>query len=1510
MHRTPPPKASDKDKPADANTPPGGNPNPGMDDRAKAEAITTARRSRGQHARRAQDAVDALEDQVHIVRHAEAIEEADVELAEHHLQEARDTLQKYSDATVRSQVAEDMSDDEATQDPHDKEVRALCRRLTTAAAILSSARRKFAQPAAAPPLGGRPIPAQHGAQHHPQGPRTLDVSSITPLAQDANYRKFREWRESWENNGRIKQLNSFSREVQVYALATAAGPHATRVLKTHLGLDLDAPGTTADVALDGLQRYYRDQRNIVVDRVAFHKRRQQQTETFDEFRFSLVDMAEDAELCNHCRDSQIVTQIIVGTRDEKARHDLLQKKDFPSLADTVELCRALEMAHKNQEKLERGRSINRVSTYKQGQRNRSQSGDRQGDKDSKCGNCGRTPKHSRDQCPAKDKECNNCKKTGHFKSVCRSSAAATENKTGGKISSVFCGRVSDQNEPFCDLDTIKAKFTGGNRPATISVLPDTGAGANLMSVGDYKKMGKNPTVLRRTQDVLTAANGLNIHCLGRDNFTVEIGDAKHKTSFIVTDEYDGTLLNRATCRALRLISDGFPAQLPKTPIHTVTAPETDLGDTKASLLKEFEDVFDGDKPLKPMNCDPVHIDLLPEAKPFQVNGPRPIPIPHRVAAKQVIDDLVTKGVITPVTKPTDWLHPATFVPKKPGSDKLRLCVDLRRLNKFVRRPHHPVRTPKDVLASLPPTARYFTTFDAKHGYFQVPLDEESQDLTTFCTPWGRFKHLRATMGLTSAGDVYNQKTDAALAGMPGTEKIVDDVLLYDDTLPEHLDHVRKFLETCRSAGITLNPGKFQLAQHSVNFAGYIVGTSGIKADPEKIKAITHFPKPTNITDLRSFLGLVEQLAGFSSEVSATMQPLRPLLRPKNEFHWAPEHDRAFEATKKVLSSPPVLTAFDPARPTVLQTDASRTRGLGYALLQQDGEGHWRLIEAGSRFITETEARYAMVELELLAVRWAMKKAHIFLTGLPHFELLVDHQPLVSILDKQTLDCIDNARLQRLKADLAPYNFTTSWKKGKEHRIPDALSRAPVSEPTPDDLDTEQELYASISAVTRSCAVAIERDDEDLTDDSLADPILEEIRKAAQNDPMYVALLQHFRNGDKTLPSQLAAYKSVANQLSEDNGLLLINQRLLIPQPMRCEVLKRLHASHQGIDRTLRRSRQTVYWPGISADVKSTVEACPECQRHLPSLPRETLQADPIPTRVFEEIGADYFEVRGKHFLALVDRLSGFPMVYKCTGSPTAASTVDALRHCFAHVGCPIRILTDGGLQFTAQETQDFLSRWGVRHRLSSAHYPQSNGLAESAVKSLKLLLLKTGGTISEMFHEGLLELRNTPRPGGKSPAEIVYGHPLRTRVPVHHKAFDEKWLKPLDEYDRKAAEIKEKAKVAYDDTAHDLKQIPVGASVRIQDTTTKLWDRIGEILSHGRHRDYRVRLPSGRCVWRNRRLLRQTSPPDRQAELKNNIKAPDVKMTAGKTKSTETAAKPAQRRSRRVRFAPDRYVAQ
>ena len=169
-------------------------------------------------------------------------------------------------------------------------------------------------------------------------------------------------------------------------------------------------------------------------------------------------------------------------------------------------------------------------------------------------------------------------------------------------------------------------------------------------------------------------------------------------------------------------------------------------------------------------------------------------------------------------------------------------------------------------------------------------------------------------------------------------------------------------------------------------------------------------------------------------VSSVLTPLRPLLSSRNDFLWTPVHDEAFSRAKQVLTTAPTLAYFDPTKDTYLHTDASML-GLGFLLMQKSNDSDWNLVQAGSRFLTDAESRYAVIELKCLAVAWAIKKCNIFLAGIDHFTV-VTHR----------LDEIENPRLQRLRTRLMAYNFTARWQKGSKHEAADALSCSPHSSP--------------------------------------------------------------------------------------------------------------------------------------------------------------------------------------------------------------------------------------------------------------------------------------------------------------------------------------------------------------------------------------------------------------------------------------------------------------------------------
>ena len=913
-----------------------------------------------------------------------------------------------------------------------------------------------------------------------------------------------------------------------------------------------------------------------------------------------------------------------------------------------------------------------------------------------------------------------------------------------KIGSVRLLRVAASRQvPTVNVQIFDSQ---GRYLSTITAVPDSGAEATVAGLDVLKMLdGDVENLLHRGADNLVAANGLSLETAGRMDYIVRFRGSSTPVTIIFSPEHSGMLLSWFVCVELGLLPTNYPEPVHVNFINGAVAPDSaapslqmihvdDLPAIKEQLLKEFADVFDCNDNLRTMAGPPMSIELQSDAIPFAVNGARPIPFAQRDAVKKMLDDMVAQGVIQPVIQPTDWVHPLVVVSKPNG--KIRICVDLTRLNRYVKRPLHPLITPKDAVAGISNKAKFFTSFDARHGYWQLPLDEESQLFTTFITPWGRFKFLRGPMGLVSTGDEYCRRTDSFLGDIPRLIRVVDDMLLFSDDLATHVADVRGLLMRCREHNITLGAAKFMFAVDKIPYAGYIVQPGGVSADPRKLDAIARFPRPTNITHLRSFMGLVNQLADFSTEIAATEAPLRPLLHANTPFIWTADHERAFEDVKKALISPPILAQFDMSAETVLQTDASLKNGMGYVLLQRQSD-KWRLIQCGSRFVSDTESRYAVIELELSAVKWAMEKCHLFLKGLPKFTLVVDHQPLVTILDKQTLDAVENPKLPRLKERISGYVFKTVWRKGKDHAIPDALSRAPVNDPEPDDMADDPIMLSHIRAGIACKISTIIADDE--YHPHLIDPMLEELRAAAIADPQYEELVLAVENGftsdSEKLEPFVRQFWNIRNELWTDDGLVLYGSRLVIPVSKRAKILSKLHVAHQGIERSKRRARQVVYWPGISSDI-----------------------------------------------------------------TKTAAS----------------------------------------------------------------------GRLDTEAFQQGLLEWRNTPKFDGLSPAEIVFGHPIRSILPAHratfarHSKFAGKWRDIMDQRDTAYDDQMQKVEDGYNAHARPLAPIPAGTAVRIQDPISKRWDRRGVVVLIGNRRDYRVKMQSGRVYWRNRRFLRidYSSPPE------------------------------------------------
>ena len=495
--------------------------------------------------------------------------------------------------------------------------------------------------------------------------------------------------------------------------------------------------------------------------------------------------------------------------------------------------------------------------------------------------------------------------------------------------------------------------------------------------------------------------------------------------------------------------------------------------------------------------------------------------------------------------------------------------------------------------------------------------------------------------------------------------------------------------------------------------------------------------PCNRTDLRSFFGLINQSSEFFPHLLEVCAPLRPLLKTSNEFLWDQTHSTAFAKAKVALACPPVLGYFHLGQPLRLETDASALHGLGFALWQLQND-EWHLLQCGSRFLSDAETRYAIIELELLAVTWAVKKCSLFLQG-TSFTIITDHRPLIPILNQYSLDQIENPRLQRLVLKLRSYQFRAEWRKGSANAFADALSRYPVVKPVADDELGEDPALTGLSI--RACLRDVE------SSQPITDLRLHKLQSAAQADPVYQLLVetivQGFPDSKHCLPKSLHPFWSGREHFSVDNGLALKGERVIVPQSLRQSVLRDLHAAHQGLARTKSCARQIVYWPGLTNDIDNIVRACAECRCHAASQQKEPLRTSPErdPELPFQSVSADLFTCQGRQYLVYVDRKTGWPCVSIIGRSADSASVIRILRRWFADVGVPNVLTTDGGPQFSARQFSEFCDDWQIRHLISSPHYAQSNGHAESAVKAMKTLILKTtrnGNLDTDDFQRGLL----------------------------------------------------------------------------------------------------------------------------------------------------------------------------
>ena len=451
--------------------------------------------------------------------------------------------------------------------------------------------------------------------------------------------------------------------------------------------------------------------------------------------------------------------------------------------------------------------------------------------------------------------------------------------------------------------------------------------------------------------------------------------------------------------------------------------------SKEMIMWEYPDVFQGiGKFLGP----DYHIQVDPSIPPKETPC-RPIPIHLKVQFQQEINKMLEAGVLVPVHKATPWINSFVLVESKDklGNVKLCICLDPTNLNKaIVCEPFH-FRTPEDI-AHLLAEACVMTVCICKKGYWHQKLDEASSYLTTFNTELGRYRYTVMPFGITVAGDVFQRKLDQHFGQIEQVIVIADDTMVVGNQT-NHRDHdvaLTNLLETARKSNICLNYDKLAYKKIEVEFFGETYTTDGCKPAQSKVTAIVEMPPPTSKKQVQSFIGMINYLSKFSARLSELAEPIRELCKDKVHFNWGLEHQATFKQMKCEIVRAPILAYYNPKKETVLQTDAS-IKGLGTCLLQDQ-----KPVYFASKALTETQRGYVAIEIESLAVAWAMEKFHHFLYT-SHFILETDQKPYEVILSKSLNQA--TPQLQRILIRTFPYMFTVRYIPGTTNQLVDCLS---------------------------------------------------------------------------------------------------------------------------------------------------------------------------------------------------------------------------------------------------------------------------------------------------------------------------------------------------------------------------------------------------------------------------------------------------------------------------------------
>ncbi|XP_055612508.1 uncharacterized protein K02A2.6-like [Uranotaenia lowii] len=1128
-----------------------------------------------------------------------------------------------------------------------------------------------------------------------------------------------------------------------------------------------AEQATVENALAAIKEKVIAKRNVIIDRLDFFSASQLSGECIDDYTTRLKVLAKSARL--GVLETELITyKVVTANKWSQLRTKMLTITDI-TLAKAVDMCRAEEIAAKRSVEL----AIPSTSDVKKVSRPVK--------KTPICKFCGDRHEFFKGSCPALGKRCCLCKGKNHYEKVCskrqsssykkpkkvkeiikENSASESEDESSNHTSSesdeeYVIGKIVDNSESGGSVSAdLALKF--GSVWKSVKCELDTGASTSLVGQQCLAKLsGQSNPSLFPSRYRLQSFGGNPIKVLGEVKIPCRRRNKKYKLVLQVVEGDHCPLLSAKACRILGFVR--FCKEV------SFIAPKST--DTSRNLLNVYRvqasriieahnDIFNGYGKLAGTVSLEVDRSIAPSIQP-----PRRVPIAMRDKLKKELESLEKDGLIVKELKHTEWVSNIVIVQRgSPENPSIRICLDPIPLNKALKRPNLQFVTLDEILPELG-KAKIFSTVDAKKGFWHVVLDEPSSKLTTFWTPFGRYRWTRLPFGIAPAPEIFQMRLQEVIQGLNGVECIADDLLVYGtgDTLEEALINHNRCLETLLNRlaehNVKLNKSKLKLCQTSVKFYGHVLTDEGIKPDESKIATIQNFPTPTNRKEVHRFIGMVNYLSRFLKNLSANLTNLRKLILESVPWQWTSTEEEEFRRVKALVADVGTLRYYNMNEPLTIECDAS-CFGLGAVVYQMDG-----VLAYASRTLTQTERNYAQIEKELLAILFACTRFDQLIVGNPKTVIKTDHKPLINLFQKPLLSA--PRRLQHMLLNLQRYRLSIEFVTGKENVVADALSRAPLNEQNPEEFFEKREIYKVSNEVEQLQLSKFL---------GVSDSRLEEIKTETNKDQSMQLIIEYVQHGwpvtADRVPDSVKIYFNFRDELSTQDGLVFRGDRIVIPHVLRRKLVDCCHISHNGIESTLKLARANIFWPGMSSQIKDVVKQCVTCAKYAASQPNPTMMTHCIPVYPFQLVSMDVFQAEyngiKRKFLVTVDHYSDF-FELDLLKDLTPESVISICKQNFARHGKPQRVLSDNATNFSNVKMVQFSKEWDFELITSAPHHQQANGKSEAAVKIAKRLLKKAEETGTDYWY-ALLHWRNIPNKIGSSPASRLFSRSTRSGVPT------------------------------------------------------------------------------------------------------------------------------------------------